>query len=74
MVKHDCSLKEILRAFESASQSIHNLATEMEKNIMMRKANNRKAAHGFRPNYLKDKIPHNNMSNKVMQGRIHKHC
>lgn len=74
MVVNDCSLKEILRAFESASQSIHDLTTQMEENIMMRKANNRKAAHGFRPNYLKVKIPHNNMSNKVMQGRIHKYC
>lgn len=74
MVINNYSLKEIFRAFESAIQSIHNLTTEMEENIMMRKANNRKAAHNFRPTYMKHKILRNNMPNKVMQGRIHKHC
>lgn len=63
MVVNDCSLKEI-----------HDLTTQMEENIMMRKANNRKSAHEFRPNCRNHKIPRSNMANKVMQGRIHKHC
>lgn len=40
----------------------------------MRIANDRKAANGFRPSYPKCKIPKTDRPNKVMQGRIHKHC
>ena len=68
------ALRDLIRSLESAVKSIEKFTEEMEDDIPMRIANNRKAANGFRPNYPKCKIPKSTMTNKVMQGRIHKHC
>lgn len=65
---------DLIRSFESATETIKKFAKEVEDDIHMRIANDRKAANGFRPNYPKCKIPKSTMANKVMQGRIHKHC
>lgn len=62
---------DLIHSLESAVDSVKKLA---EEDIYMRIANDRKAANGFRPSYPKCKIPKSTMTNKVMQGRIHKHC
>lgn len=62
---------DLIRSLESAVNAVKKLA---EEDIYMRIANDRKAANGFRPSYPKCKIPKSTMTNKVMQGRIHKHC
>lgn len=64
----------LIRSFESAAEAIEKIAENVEADIHMRIANDRKAANGFRPNYPKCRIPKSTMTNKVMQGRIHKHC
>ncbi len=64
----------LIRSFESAAEAIEKIAEKVEADIHMRIANDRKAANGFRPNYPKCRIPKSTMTNKVMQGRIHKHC
>lgn len=68
------AFSELIHSFESAAEKVEKITDEMEDEAYMRIANNRKAANGFRPNYPKCKIPKINMANKVMQGRIHKHC
>ena len=65
---------ELIRSFECAGEKVKKITDELEDEFYMRIANNRKAANGFRPSYSKCKIPKTNMVNKVMQGRIHKHC
>ena len=65
---------DLIRSFESAADKVKKITDELEDEVYMRIANDRKAAHGFRPSYPKCKIPKTNMANKVMQGRIHKHC
>lgn len=65
---------ELISSIESATQKIEKITDEMENEVYMRIANDRKAANGFRPSYLKCRIPKPAMTNKVMQGRIHKHC
>lgn len=62
---------DLIRSFESAANAVNKLSEEY---IYMRIVNDRKAANGFRPSYPKCKIPKSTMTNKVMQGRIHKHC
>lgn len=62
---------DLIRSLESAVNAVKKLT---EEDIYMRIANDRKAANGFRPSYPKCKIPKSTMTNKVMQGRIHKHC
>lgn len=62
---------DLIHSLESVVDSVKKLA---EEDIYMRIANDRKAANGFRPSYPKCKIPKSTMTNKVMQGRIHKHC
>lgn len=65
---------ELIRSFESAAEKVEKIADELEDEFYMRIANDRKAANGFRPAYPKCKIKKSTMTNKVMQGRIHKHC
>lgn len=65
---------DLIHSFESAADKIKKLTDELEDEVYMRIANDRKAANGFRPSYPKCKIPKTDMANKVMQGRIHKHC
>ena len=62
---------DLIHSFESAADKVKKLTDEREDEVYMRIANDRKAANGFRP---KCKIPKTDMANKVMQGRIHKHC
>ena len=65
---------ELIRSFELAADRIEKITDAMENDFYMRIANDRKAANEFRPSYPKCKIPKSTMANKVMQGRIHKHC
>lgn len=65
---------DLIRSFESASKAVNKITEKIEEEIYMRIANDRKAANRFRPNYPKCRIPKSTMTNKVMQGRIHKHC
>lgn len=65
---------DLIRSFESAAEKVEKITDEMEDEAYMRIANDRKAANRFRPSYPKCKIPKSTMANKVMQGRIHKHC
>lgn len=65
---------DLIRSFESAAEGVEKLTEKVEDDIHMRIANDRKAANGFRPNYPKCRIPKSTMTNKAMQGRIHKHC
>lgn len=65
---------DLIHSFELAANRVESIAYDMEDDIYMRIANNRKAANRFRPSYPKCKIPKSTMTNKVMQGRIHKHC
>lgn len=65
---------DLIRSFESAAEKVEKITNAMKDEVYMRIANDRKAANGFRPNYPKCKIPKSTMANKVMQGRIHKHC
>ena len=59
---------DLIHSFESAADKIKKITDELEDEVYMRIAN------GFRPSYPKCKIPKTDMANKVMQGRIHKHC
>lgn len=65
---------DLIHSFESAADKIKKITDELEDEVYMRIANDRKAANEFRPSYPKCKIPKTDMPNKVMQGRIHKHC
>lgn len=64
----------LIHSFELVADRVEKITNEMEDKFYMRIANDRKAANGFRPSYPKCKIPKSTMANKVMQGRIHKHC
>ena len=64
----------MIHSYESEAYKVKKLTNELEDEVYMRIANDRKAANGFRPSYPKCKIPKTDMANKVMQGRIHKHC
>ena len=65
---------DLIHSFESAADRVKKITDALEDEVYMRIANDRNAANGFRPSYLKCKIPKTDMANKVMQGRIHKHC
>ena len=65
---------DLIHSLESAVDSVEKITKKAEEDIYMRIANDRRAANGFRPKYPKCKIPKSTMTNKVMQGRIHKHC
>ena len=65
---------DLIHSFESAADKIKKITDELEDEAYMRIANDRKAANGVRPSYPTCKIPKTDMANKVMQGRIHKHC
>lgn len=73
-VNFEDAFAALIHSLESAADKVKKITDELEDEAYMRIANDRKAANGFRPSYTKCKIPKTDMTNKVMQGRIHKHC
>lgn len=57
---------DLVHSFESAADKIKKITDELEDEVYMRIANDRKAANGFRPSYPKCKIP------KTVRNVVHK--